>query len=326
MLSVVIPIYNEEEIFHILHSAVSEAAQSTGEDYEIVYVNDGSRDRSLEIMLDAQKSDPHVVAVDLSRNFGHMGAIYAGLTTARGDAVILMDGDMQDPPTCIPEMVRKWREGAQVVTTVRRSRQESRVALRYMFQLWHWLFDKISDFKMPRDAGIFCLMDRQALDTLNALPERNRYFPGLRAWVGYRTAIVYYDRADRVGGEGKLSFMSRIKYATDAIYSFSAKPLRVSMLAGVLTIVASFALGVAAAVDGFNGGTWATYMGLMAAIAFVGGLQMFCLGVFAEYVARIYDEIRRRPLSIVNKVYRADRATGLQYHEQPAEAEHLKAA
>jgi glycosyltransferase involved in cell wall biosynthesis len=332
MLSIVIPIYNEEEIFHILHNAVSEAAQASGEDYEIVYVNDGSRDRSLQIMLDTQKRDPHVVAVDLARNFGHMGAIYAGLTTAKGDAVILMDGDMQDPPACIPEMVQKWREGAQVVTTVRRSRQESRVVLRYAFQLWHWLFDKVSDFKMPRDAGIFSLMDRQALDTLNALPERNRYFPGLRAWVGYNNAIVYYDRADRVGGEGKLSFMSRIKYATDAIYSFSAKPLRVSMLAGVLSILTAFGLGIAAIVSAAAGdaaagdGTWATYLGLMAAIAFVGGLQMFCLGIFAEYIARIYDEIRRRPLSIINKVYRADRATGLQYDEQPAEAEQLKAA
>jgi glycosyltransferase involved in cell wall biosynthesis len=323
MVSIVIPIYNEEEIFHILHERVTKAIAPTGEEYEIVYVNDGSRDRSLPIMLDMQARDPHVVVIDLSRNWGHMGAVYAGLTTAKGDAVVLMDGDLQDPPEVIPQFIAKWRQGAQVVTAVRRSRQESRKGLGMLFALWHKLFDKISDFKIPANSGVFGLCDRQAMDAINALTERNRYFPGLRAWVGFRNEVVYYDRADRAGGEGKLSFMSRIKYATDAIYTFSYKPLRLAMLMGVLTMVVAIVLGIAAIADL---GGYAAYLGLFAAVAFIGSLQMISLGVFAEYIARIYDEIRARPISLINRVYRADRATGLQFHEIPPREEQLRAA
>jgi polyisoprenyl-phosphate glycosyltransferase len=323
MISIVIPIYNEEEIFHILHQRVTNAIVSTGEDYELVYVNDGSRDRSLPIMLDTQARDPHVVVIDLSRNWGHMGAIYAGLTTAKGDAVVLMDGDLQDPPEVIPQFVAKWRQGAQVVTAVRRSRQESRKGLGVLFALWHKLFDKISDFKIPENSGVFGLCDRQAMDSINALTERNRYFPGLRAWVGYRNEVVYYDRADRAGGEGKLSFMSRIKYATDAIYTFSYKPLRLAMFMGGLTLFIALMLAVFAFTS--DGGRGA-YLGLLSAVAFVGSLQMISLGVFAEYIARIYDEIRARPISLINRVYRADRATGLQFHEVPRREEQLRAA
>src|SRR4030095_11547372 len=152
--------------------------------------------------------------------------IHAGLKLAKGDAVIVMDGDLQDPPEVIPQLVEKWRSGAQVVAAVRRSRQEQGVGVSVLFALWHKLFDKISDFKIPANSGVFGLCDRQAMDAINALSERNRYFPGLRAWVGYRNEVVYYDRADRAGGDGKLSFISRIKYATDAIYTFSYKPLR----------------------------------------------------------------------------------------------------
>ena len=325
MVSIVIPVYNEEEIFHILHERVSAGIRQTGEDYEIVYVNDGSRDRSLPIMLDTQKRDPHVVVIDLSRNWGHMGAIYAGLKTAKGDAVVLMDGDLQDPPEVIPQFVEKWRNGAQVVTAVRRSRQESRKGLGVLFALWHKLFDKISDFKIPENSGVFGLCDRQAMDAVNSLTERNRYFPGLRAWVGYRNEVVYYDRADRAGGEGKLSFMSRIKYATDAIYTFSYKPLRLAMLMGGLTLALALILALVAFT---SAGSWAAYVGLLAAVAFVGSLQLICLGVFAEYIARIYDEIRARPISLINRIYRAERTTGLQYEELPSAAseEQLRAA
>lgn len=321
MISVVIPIYNEEEIFHLLHERVSRALASTGEDYEIVYVNDGSRDRSLAIMRDFQKRDPHIVIVDLSRNWGHMGAINAGLRTAKGDAVMLMDGDLQDPPEVLPEMVKKWREGAQVVTAVRRSRQESRVILRYLFAIWHKLFDKISDFKIPQNSGVFGLCDRQAMDAINALTERNRYFPGLRAWVGYRNEVVEYDRADRAGGEGKLSFMSRIKYATDALYTFSYKPLRVATLMGALTMFIALLLGGMAIL---GAGGRAAYLGLLAVVAFVGSLQMICLGVLAEYIARMYDEIRSRPISLINKVYRGESATRTGF--EPITDEALKVA
>jgi polyisoprenyl-phosphate glycosyltransferase len=320
MISIVAPIYNEEEIFHILHERITAAMATTGEEYECVYVNDGSKDRVLEIMLDWQKRDPRIVVVDLSRNWGHMGAINAGLRTAKGDAVVLMDGDLQDPPEVIPELIKKWHEGAQVVTTVRRSRQEGRTFLRYIFPLWHWLFDKLSDYKIPQNSGVFGLCDRQAMDTINGLTERNRYFPGLRAWVGFRNEVVYYDRADRAGGEGKLNIASRIKYAFDAIYSFSYKPMRlVGFMGWFLLLVSLIVAGVAA----YNEDV---IIGLFAAMAFVGGLILFGLGVFAEYIGRVYDEVRGRPLSIIGKVHRAEALAMPLYERQMSEVGPLKAA
>ena len=244
MISVVVPIYNEEEIISRLHDAVVGAMSGMRESWEVVYVNDGSKDSSLTLLRNLQLSDTHVVVVDLSRNWGHMGAISAGLRTARGEAVVLMDGDLQDPPEVIPEFVDAWRRGAQVVTAVRRSRQESRKALAVLFPLFYRVLGALADFPIPLNAGIFGLMDRQVVDSINALQEGNRYLPGLRAWVGYRTAIVYYDRHDRVGGDGKLSFLSRIKYAMDAITSFSYKPLRFSFVLAGFAVCVSLVLAI----------------------------------------------------------------------------------
>ena len=301
MISIVVPIYNEEEIVKMFHSAVADSMIDIGEPWEVVYVNDGSRDSSLQLLKELQVEDEHVVVVDLSRNWGHMGAITAGLQTARGDAVVLMDGDFQDPPEVVPELVAAWRAGAQVVTAVRRSRQESRKVLAALFPLFYRVLGALSDYPIPLNAGIFGLLDRQAVDSINSLREGNRYLPGLRAWVGYRTGVVYYDRQDRAGGEGKLSFMSRIKYAMDAITSFSYKPLRMSfVLAGFSTFLALI-LGVSALVS-HNGTSFVAY-GVSAAIFLVGALMLLCMGVLGEYIGRVYDEVRSRPLSIINKVY-----------------------
>jgi dolichol-phosphate mannosyltransferase len=303
MISVVVPIYNEEEIISLLHDAVADAMNQMDESWEVVYVNDGSRDSSLQLLRDLQHEDSHVVVVELSRNWGHMGALWAGMQTARGDAVVLMDGDLQDPPSVIPKMVAAWRAGAQVVTTVRRSREESRKALSVLFPLFYRVLGALSDFPIPLNSGIFGLLDRQAVDSINSLREANRYLPGLRAWVGYRTAIVYYDRQDRIGGEGKLTFLSRIKYAMDAITSFSYKPLRVSF---VLAGFASFlAIATATVAIASNGPTRPLEFSVMTAIFLMGSLLLFCMGILGEYVGRVYDEVRGRPLSIINQVFRA---------------------
>jgi dolichol-phosphate mannosyltransferase len=302
MISVVIPIYNEEEIIALLHDAVSTAMRQTGEMWEVVYINDGSKDSSLELLRQLQRTEPEVVVVDLSRNWGHMGALHAGLQTARGDAIVLMDGDLQDPPDVVPKMITAWREGAQVVTAVRKSRKESRKALALLFPLFYRIMGAISDYPIPLNAGIFGLLDREVLDSLNSLREGNRYLPGLRAWVGYRTAIVYYDRQDRIGGEGKLSFVSRIKYAMDAITSFSYKPLRLSF---VLAGVGFLATAVLAAIALGSHSNSMAY-GLFAAVAFMGSLPLLCVGILGEYLGRVYDEVRQRPLSIIQQVYRSD--------------------
>ncbi len=304
MISVVIPIYNEEEILHLLHSEVSGVMNGTDEEWEVVYVNDGSRDTSLDLLRNLQAEDEHVVVVDLSRNWGHMGALWAGMQTARGDALVLMDGDLQDPPQVLPKLIAAWHDGAQVVTAVRSKREESRKILAVLFPLFYRLLGALSDYPIPLNAGIFGLLDRQAVDAINSLHEGNRYLPGLRAWVGYRTAIVYYDRQDRAGGEGKLSFISRIKYAMDAITSFSYKPLRFSFVLASLAILLAAVMATAALVSNVPG--YPLGYGVAASVFLTGGLMMLCIGILSEYIGRVYDEVRGRPLSIIQQVYRTE--------------------
>jgi glycosyltransferase involved in cell wall biosynthesis len=303
MISVVVPIYNEEELIVRFHVAVSEALKDE-EDWEVVYVNDGSADSSLELLKGLQNVDSHVVVVELSRNWGHMGAISAGLDTARGNAVILMDGDFQDPPEILPRFIEEWRRGAEVVIGVRRSRQESRKLLAVLFPLFYRVLGSLSDYPIPLNAGIFSLMDRKAVDSLNGLRERNRYLPGLRAWVGYRNAIVYYDRQDRLAGDGKLSFISRIKYAMDAITSFSYKPLRLSFGLFSFSIATSALLMLAMLI--VHSPVATAVLGMGGAVFFLGGLLFLSMGILGEYVGRVYDEVRYRPLSLISQVHRSD--------------------
>ena len=307
MVSVVVPIYNEEELVVRFHEAVASAMETAHTPWEVVYVNDGSTDSSLELLKGLQKLDSHVAVVELSRNWGHMGAISAGLQTARGAAVILMDGDFQDPPEVLPKLIEAWRDGGEVVVAVRKSRQERRKVLAKLFPLFYRVMGALSDYPIPLNAGIFSLMSRKVVDSINKLGEKNRYLPGLRAWVGYRNKIVYYDRQDRLAGDGKLSFFSRIKYAMDAITSFSYKPLRLSfaLFLGASSIAALLLLCML-----FSGSAIATAgFGVASAVFFVGGLLLLCLGVLGEYLGRVYDEVRNRPLSIINKVYQSPMQT-----------------
>ncbi len=303
MISVVVPIYNEEELILRFHEAVAKAMGSTRSQWEVVYVNDGSTDASLEMLRGLQSLDPHVVVVELSRNWGHMGAISAGLHTARGAAVILMDGDFQDPPDVLPGLIDAWRDGAEVVVAVRRSRQEKRKILAKLFPLFYRVMGALSDYPIPLNAGIFSLMGRRVVDSVNQLGEKSRYLPGLRAWVGYRSKVVFYDRQDRLAGDGKLSFLSRIKYAMDAITSFSYKPLRLSFalffFASAISTLLTFAMILSSSSVDTVG------FGVGAAVFFVGGLLLLCLGVLGEYLGRVYDEVRNRPLSIINHVHRS---------------------
>ncbi|HTW60481.1 MAG TPA: glycosyltransferase family 2 protein [Terracidiphilus sp.] len=302
MVSVVVPIYNEEELIVRFHEAVASVLKDVVNEWEVVYVNDGSSDSSLDLLKGLQEVDPHVVVVELSRNWGHMGAISAGLATARGRAVILMDGDFQDPPEVLPELIDAWRDGAEVVAAVRRSRQESRKILAFLFPLFYRVLGTLSDYPIPLNAGIFSLMDRKAVDSVLALGEKNRYLPGLRAWVGYKNSIVYYDRQDRAGGDGKLSFMSRIKYAMDAITSFSYKPLRLSF--ALFGLSGSAAVLMMLMMLAVKSPVTVAALGVTGAIFFVGSLLLLSLGVLGEYVGRVYDEVRNRPLSLISQVHR----------------------
>jgi dolichol-phosphate mannosyltransferase len=303
MISIVVPIYNEEELIVRFHEAVAAVLESCHTGWEVIYVNDGSTDVSLDLLKGLQTMDTHVVVVELSRNWGHMGAISAGIQTASGNAVILMDGDFQDPPEVLPKLISAWRDGAQVVVAVRRSRQERRKILAKLFPLFYRILGALSDYPIPLNAGVFSLMDRKAVDSVNEMGEKNRYLPGLRAWVGYRNTVVYYDRQDRAAGDGKLSFLSRIKYAMDAITSFSYKPLRLSF---ALFILANSIAGFLALFMFFSTSLVVTAgFAVAASVFFVGGLLLLCLGVLGEYLGRVYDEVRSRPLSIINTVYQS---------------------
>jgi dolichol-phosphate mannosyltransferase len=201
----------------------------------------------------------------------------------------------------VPELVEAWRNGAEVVVAVRRSRQERRKLLAKLFPLFYRVLGALSDFPIPLDAGIFGLLNRQAVDSINAMRERNRYLPGLRAWVGYKNAVVYYDRQDRAAGDGKLSFVSRIKYAMDAITSFSYKPLRLCFLLAFLSTSAAALLGVSTIFS--QNPFHSAGFGVAAAVFLVGSMLLLCLGVLGEYLGRVYDEVRGRPLSIISRVY-----------------------
>jgi polyisoprenyl-phosphate glycosyltransferase len=311
-LDIVIPVYNEAENLADLHARLIKACDKLGDlAWRVIYVDDGSSDRSLDIMRRQRKADSRFSIVELSRNFGHQAAITAGLSCANGDAVILMDGDLQDPPELIPELISRWKGGANVVRAHRRSRKEKGLR-RVGFDMFHKLFAWITDFPVPPNAGIFGLLDKQAAEELKRLPEQNRFFPGLRSWVGLNQELVYYDRDDRAGGEPKQSMKRLIRYALDAVFSFSYKPLRIMTSVGLVIsaigfllacfFVARRLLGIEIAQTGFT-----TLVTLM---LFLGGIQLMAIGLLGEYLARIYDEVKRRPLFIIKDTHGFDKSGG----------------
>ncbi len=310
MLSVVVPIYNEEENIVAFHAALEAVlgsiAQETGQTWEVVYVNDGSRDSSLSLLLEIHRRDPRVVVVEFARNFGHQAALTAGLRVARGDAVILMDGDFQDPPEVLPSLVSAWKKGAKVILAERNSRAEKGLRGK-LFPLFYMVMGWLSDFPIPLNAGIFGLLDRQAADAINGLQESNRYLPGMRAWIGFPTAVVSYDRGERAAGEAKQTLLRLIKYAMDAIFSFSYKPLRLGLALGGTAVAVSLMLALFLLVSSLLGfkvlapGLAVTLL----AVLLLGGVQLVCTGLLGEYIGRIYDEVRRRPLYLIHKLHQA---------------------
>ena len=311
MVSLVMPMYNEEQLVRSVHAAVVEALDRLDQPWEVVYVNDGSKDRTLDLLLEIQKKDSRVTVVELSRNWGHNAAITAGLQAARGDCVAMMDGDLQDPPSLVLDMVEEWKKGAQVVVGQRRSRHEKGIK-RQLYPLFYKLLGFLADFPIPLGVGICALVDRQALDEINRLQEGNRYLPGLRAWVGFKNSVVWYDRPDRMAGETKYTWPKLFRYAMDAIFSFSYKPLRLSLVLGSITVLFSLLYGLVMLTFRWNNvsllGFQVTtnFMITVFSVLFLGGLQLFSLGILGEYIGRIYDEVRRRPLYIVRKLHRQE--------------------
>ncbi len=302
MISVVVPIFNEEENLPELRKRLTAALDSTAEPWEAVLVNDGSHDRSGEIIRQYHAEDPRFKLINLSRNFGHQPAVTAGIHHARGDCVVLIDGDLQDPPEVIADMVNKWKQGLQVVLGERTSRGDQ--GMRSIgFRLFYPVMRALSDLPSAPDAGIFGLMDRRVVDEFNKLPERNRFIPGLRSWLGFKQGSVLYDRQDRAAGAPKQTLRKLIRYAMDAIFSFSYRPLRWVTYMGLLVSALTFLAALFYLITFFTlhkqaGSGFTT---LILSILFLGGVQLIAIGILGEYVGRIYEEMKQRPLYVVQE-------------------------
>ena len=299
MISLVVPIFNEEDILPEFRRRAQAAMESTGESWEIIFVNDGSRDSSAALIRQFHAQEPRLKLVDLSRNFGHQPAITAGLHHATGDCVILIDGDLQDPPEIISEFVAKWKEGFAVVIGQRRSRAEPGIR-RIGFSLFYPLMRWLSDLPDGPDAGIFGLMDRRVVLQFNKLPERSRFIPGLRRWLGFEQTTVQYDRSARAGGKPKQTFRRLVHYAMDAMFSFSYKPLRAATYLGLIVSLCAFLLGIFYILTFFIWHKAITgFTTTITCVLFLGGVQLVCMGILGEYIGRIYEEVKQRPLYIV---------------------------
>jgi dolichol-phosphate mannosyltransferase len=301
-LSVVAPVFNEEETVGAFVDRVAAVLHKIGEPYEIVLVNDGSRDGSLRAMREAQRQNPRIRIVDFSRNFGHQIAISAGLDYARGQAVVIIDSDLQDPPEVIEEMVDRWRAGAEVVYAQRRHRRgETRFKL-LTADAFYRLMRQITSVDIPRNTGDFRLLDRKVVDALVEMREHHRFMRGLSAWVGYRQEAVQYDRHERYAGATKYPLRKMVRFSIDAITSFSTIPLQLAttfgfFLAGISLVGILVAIVLRILTHAIIG-----QASTLILVLFMGGIQLIFLGILGEYLGRIYDEVRGRPLYLVREV------------------------
>lgn len=303
-LAIVAPVYNEEQVLPELLQRLAAACDALPQfAWRILIVNDGSKDRSAALVRAAAERDQRFQLIELSRNFGHQAALAAGLAEAAGaTAVVTLDADLQDPPELIAQFVARWQEGADVVLGVRRSRQEGGLR-RVGFEIFHRVFNRLSDFPVRANTGTFGLLDAAALQAYNELPERHRFFPGLRAWIGFHTAEVPYDRQDRAAGKPAQTLYGLARYALDGVFSFSYLPLRLLTYFGLFCAGMGFALGLFFATRRLLGIEVAQlgFTTLVTLVVFVGGVQLIGIGILGEYLGRIYDEVKQRPLYVVKR-------------------------
>jgi dolichol-phosphate mannosyltransferase len=303
-ISVVIPVYEEKENLPVLYNRLTNVLSDFEPNYEIIFVDDGSRDGSAAIMRGMARQDAHINVIELSRNFGHQIAISAGLDFACGEAVIIMDADLQDPPEVLPQFIQKWRDGYDVVYAIRRQRKETWIK-RTSYALFYRLLQRIASIEIPLDAGDFCIMDRRVVNILNNMPERNRFVRGIRSWVGLKQVGLAYDRDARNAGKPKFTFSRLLYLALDGLVSFSFIPLRVITVIGFIVSIVSILLAIFYTIQkvtvGLNPPGFAT---LVVAILLLSGMQLMTIGLVGEYVGRIFEEVKQRPLYVVNRVIR----------------------
>lgn len=295
-VSIGIPIYNEEETIPELGKRLKSVLDSLDVSGEVILVNDGSRDRSLELLRELAARDPRFKVVDFSRNFGHQAALLAALRRSTGEAVILMDGDLQDPPELVPRMLERWKSGLHVVYAVRRKRKES-LLKRTAYNLYYRILGSMAYVPIPMDSGDFSLMDRRVVDLICQMPERNKFLRGLRAWAGFSQGSIEYERDARFAGDPKYTLTKLMRLALDGLISYSFIPLRLAYVAGFLVSVGSFLLAGFYFVMRlfYEPDAPAGFTTIAILVLFLGGVQLISIGVIGEYLGRIYDEVKSRP-------------------------------
>ncbi len=306
--SIIVPMYNEEAVIPETYRRLTQVMEKFGESYEILFINDGSRDKTRDMLQELCKSDFHIKLIDFARNFGHQIAITAGMDYAAGECMVIIDGDLQDPPELIPEMVKLWRSGYEVVYGKRKTRQGETFFKKFTAKAFYRILHSLTDVDIPVDTGDFRLIDRRVCEALKQLPERSRYVRGLMSWVGFKQTAIEFERSERFAGETKYPLKKMIKLAMDGIMSFSYKPLKFASYIGILISGISFIYLIAVLLQKlfFPHSAQSGWASLIAVSLFFNGIILLMLGIIGEYIGRIYDEAKGRPLYIISELKNMD--------------------
>ncbi|CAM4077374.1 MULTISPECIES: glycosyltransferase family 2 protein [Bacillus cereus group] len=317
LISVVVPMYFEEEVAQECYNRLKSVMLQNDINYEFVFVNDGSTDRTMEILSEIAANDYRTKIVNFARNFGHQIAVTAGIAAAKGDAIVIIDADLQDPPEVIPELIAKWEEGYEVVYAKRKQRKGETWFKLLTAKYFYKFLNYMSDIDIPKDTGDFRIIDRKVADVFNQMTERNRFIRGMMSWVGFRQTYVEYERDERFAGETKYPLKKMIKFASDGIIAFSTKPLRIVMTLGLLSVLVSIiVLLYTITVKIIGSGTQTGWASIMVAITFFSGIQLLGLGIVGQYIARIYDESKNRPIYIVKETINIEQEETTQTKEK----------
>ncbi|HDR6313701.1 glycosyltransferase [Bacillus cereus] len=317
LISVVVPMYFEEEVAQECYNRLKSVMLQNDINYEFVFVNDGSTDRTMEILSEIAANDYRTKIVNFARNFGHQIAVTAGIAAAKGDAIVIIDADLQDPPEVITELIAKWEEGYEVVYAKRKQRKGETWFKLLTAKYFYKFLNYMSDIDIPKDTGDFRIIDRKVADVFNQMTERNRFIRGMMSWVGFRQTYVEYERDERFAGETKYPLKKMIKFASDGIIAFSTKPLRIVMTLGLLSVLISIiVLLYTITVKIIGTGTQTGWASIMVAITFFSGIQLLGLGIVGQYIARIYDESKNRPIYIVKETINIEQEETTQTKEK----------
>ncbi|MEA4826735.1 MAG: glycosyltransferase family 2 protein [Clostridium sp.] len=310
LISIIVPMYFEEKVVEECYKRLTEVANTNKLNYELIFVNDGSTDRTLELLEEIAEKDPRTKVISFSRNFGHQIAVTAGIDKANGDAVVIIDADLQDPPELIPEMIKLWEEGYEVVYGKRKKRDGESWFKLTTAKAFYRILNKLSSVKIPMDTGDFRLVDRKAIEALKRMPEQNRFLRGMSSWVGFKQIPLEYERKERFAGETKYPLKKMLKFAMDGIFSFSSKPLKLIEYLGLGSILLSLIIiiySLTSLILSLGNITLGWSLTIIS-ITLIGGIQLLSIGIIGEYISRIYDETRQRPLYIVDKEINLEKA------------------